>query len=206
MKIHTIPVGDLQANCYIIENLQDKQAILIDPGAEANKIINFIKKNELKVVAILLTHGHADHISALDKVREACLAKVYIHADDAPMLTNAKQNLSSFIGADRIFKEAEENLADGQLLNIAGLEIQVLTIPGHTKGGCSFKIGEHVFVGDSIFLESIGRTDLPGGSYKSLISNLKTKILTLPENTKLYPGHGPSTDVAWEKRMNPFLQ
>lgn len=206
MKIHTLPVGELQANCYIIENSQTKQAIIIDPGAEPNRIINFINKNELTIDAILLTHGHADHISALDKVREACVAKVYIHEDDASMLTNAKQNLSSFIGADRVFKQAEETLEDGQLLNIAGLEVQVLTIPGHTKGGCSFKIAEHVFVGDSIFLESIGRTDLPGGSYKALITNLKNKILSLPENTKLYPGHGPSTDVAWEKRMNPFLQ
>ena len=206
MKIHTLPVGDLQANCYIIENTDNKQAILIDPGAEPNRIINFVNKNELQLKAILLTHGHADHISALDKVREAFAVKVYIHEEDAPMLTNAKHNLSSFIGADKTFKKAEEILEDGQLLNIAGFEIQVLTIPGHTKGGCSFRIEGHVFVGDSIFLESIGRTDLPGGSYKSLISNLKNKILSLPESTKLYPGHGPSTDVAWEKRMNPFLQ
>lgn len=206
MKIYTMALGELQTNCYIIVNEQTKQAVLVDPGAEAKRITDFLNSNELKLEAILLTHGHADHIGALDKVRAQTGAPVYIHEADAPMLSNAAANLSSFIGADRTYKPAEHFVQDGDFLNLAGMQIYVMHTPGHTKGGCCYALDKDVIVGDTIFCESIGRTDLPGGSYKQLLTGIKEKILTLPDDTKLYPGHGPATDVAWERKMNPFLQ
>lgn len=205
MKIYMLPVGELQSNCIVVVNEQTKQAVIVDPGAEAGKIMKFIAQHELKVEAILLTHGHADHIDALDKVREQTQAKVYIHHDDAQMLTDANKNLSVFISGPRVFKPAEEMLDDGQSLSLAGLDFYVLHTPGHTPGGCCFMIGEHVITGDTIFRESIGRTDFPGGSHKQLLNSIREQLLGLPETTKLYPGHGPATDVAYEKKHNPFL-
>ena len=201
-----LPVGELQSNCFVVANEQTKQAVIVDPGAEAGKIMKFIEAHELTVEAILLTHGHADHIDALDKVREQTKAKVYIHPDDAEMLTDANKNLSVFIGGARVFKPADEMLSDGQFLHLAGMEFYVLHTPGHTAGGCCFMLGEHVITGDTIFRESVGRTDFPGGSYKQLLNSIKQQLLGLPDATKLYPGHGPATDVAHEKRKNPFLQ
>lgn len=206
MKIYMFPVGSMQSNCLVVANEQSKQAVIVDPGAEAGKIMNFIAQHELKVVAILLTHGHADHIDALDKVREQTQAKVYIHEDDAEMLTDANKNLSVFITGPRVFKAADELLTDGQSLNLAGIDFYVLHTPGHTPGGCCFMIGEHVIVGDTIFRESIGRTDFPGGSHKQLLSSIKNQLFGLPDSTKLYPGHGPATDVGYEKQKNPFLK
>lgn len=206
MKIQTMPLGDLQTNCYIIINEETNQAVIIDPGAEPGKITDFINKNNLKIEAIFLTHGHADHLGALEKMREYTGAEVYVHEGDVPMLANAAHNLSSFIGKEKVCKPAEHLVQDGDFINIAGLQFYVSHTPGHTKGGCCYQVGEHLFVGDTIFCESIGRTDLPGGSYKQIISSINEKILTLPPETKIYPGHGPSTDVAWERKMNPFLK
>lgn len=205
MKIYMLPVGELQSNCIVVVNEETKQAVIVDPGAEAGKIMKFIEQHELKVEAILLTHGHADHIDALDKVREQTKAKVYIHPEDAIMLTDATKNLSVFIGGPRVFKPAEEMLADGQSLSLAGLDFYVLHTPGHTPGGCCFMLGEHVITGDTIFRESIGRTDFPGGSHKQLLNSIRQQLFGLPETTQLYPGHGPATDVAYEKKYNPFL-
>lgn len=206
MKIYTLPVGDLQSNCYIIANEELKQAIIVDPGAEAGKILRFLQQHELQAVAILLTHGHADHIDALDKVREQIKAPVYIHEADAEMLTDGTKNLSAFISGPRVFKPAEHMLEDGQTLNLAGIEIYVVHTPGHTQGGCCFIIGEDVITGDTIFRDSIGRTDFPGGSYKQLMNSIKQQLFGLPDKTRLYPGHGPATDVGYEKRHNPFIQ
>lgn len=206
MKIYTLPVGDLQSNCYIIANEENKQAIIVDPGAEAGKILKFLQQHELQTVAILLTHGHADHIDALDKVREQLKVPVYIHEADVEMLTDGNKNLSTFITGPRVFKPAEHMLTDGQRLNLAGIEIYVVHTPGHTLGGCCFIIGDDVITGDTIFRDSIGRTDFPGGSYKQLMNSIKQQLFGLPDHTRLYPGHGPATDVGYEKRHNPFIQ
>lgn len=190
MKIFTMPLGAYEANCYIVVNENTKQAVVIDPGAEPDKLKNFLAKNNLSVAAIFITHGHHDHIGALAALHAATKAPIYVHEADA----------------SRLGMSADVLLKGGEIIEVAGMKFKTISTPGHTQGGCCFMIQDHVFVGDSIFCETIGRTDLPGGSYKQLISALKTKILTLPETTKLYPGHGPATDVAWERRMNPFLQ
>lgn len=190
MKIFTITVGAYEENCYIVVNESNKQAVVVDPGAEPEKIQAFIKDNALTVAAIFITHGHHDHIGALASIHAASKAPIYVHEADA----------------NRLSVPADVLLQGGEIIEAAGLKFKTISVPGHTQGGCCFVIQDHAFVGDSIFCETIGRTDLPGGSYKQLIQALKTKILTLPETTQLYPGHGPATDVAWERRMNPFLQ
>ena len=206
MKVLALEVGMLGTNCYIAVNEADNHGVVIDPGADGKYILEAIKKQGLTIDGILLTHGHSDHIGALSEVAEALKVPVMIGAGDEDKLTSANSNLSSFMGAGITCKAADRLLSDGDVVELAGLKFEVLATPGHTPGGVCFKCGNVVFVGDTIFAESIGRTDFPGGSYKQLLDSIKTKILTLPDDTKLLPGHGPATDVAWERRMNPFLQ
>ena len=206
MKILVLEVGMLGTNCYIVFNENDKRGVVIDPGADASAILDTIKKENLKIEAILITHGHSDHIGALAQVAEALKVPVMTGEKDADMLVNARKNLSSFMGSDLTANKADRLLKDGEKLEIADLDFTVLETPGHTQGGCCFKCNDVIFCGDTIFAESIGRTDFPGGSYKQLLESIKTKILTFPDETKLLPGHGPATDVGWERRMNPFLQ
>ena len=206
MKIITLEVGAIGTNCYIAVNEELKKAVVIDPGGDAEVILQTIAQNELTIEAIFLTHGHSDHIMALDEVREATGAKVYISEADADMLTKANKNLSIYMGKGYEGKAADYFFQDGELINVAGFEFKVVTTPGHTKGGVCLIAGDIAFCGDTIFAESIGRTDLPGGSYPQILESIHKKILVLPDDTKLFPGHGPSTTVGWERRRNPFLQ
>lgn len=206
MEVIVLELGQLGTNCYMLVNEVEKRAVIFDPGAEVQVILAEIQKRELKVEAILLTHGHSDHIGALHALQEATKASVMIGEKDANMLTDAKRNLSVFMGDNISLKEADRLLKDNDIIKAAGYEIKVLSTPGHTPGGVCYKVSDMVFCGDTIFCESIGRTDFPGGSYPEILNSIKTKILTLPDDTKLFPGHGPSTTVGWERRKNPFLQ
>ena len=206
MKIIAMEVGVIGTNCYLVINEEQKTGVVIDPGGDADQILEKIKQKGITIEAIFLTHGHSDHIMAVDEVREVTGAKVYISEADADMLTKASSNLSVYMGAGREFKAADEFLIDGETITAAGLKFQVVATPGHTKGGICLLCGDTVFCGDTIFSESIGRTDLPGGSYSQILHSIKTKIMVLPDEMKLLPGHGPATTIGWERRRNPFLQ
>ena len=206
MKIIAMEVGLIGTNCYLVINEEQKTGVVIDPGGDADQILEKIKQKGITIEAIFLTHGHSDHIMAVDEVREVTGAKVYISEADADMLTKASSNLSVYMGAGREFKAADEFLVDGETITAAGLKFQVVATPGHTKGGICLLCGDTVFCGDTIFSESIGRTDLPGGSYSQILHSIKTKIMVLPDEMKLLPGHGPATTIGWERRRNPFLQ
>ena len=206
MKIIAMEVGLIGTNCYLVINEEQKTGVVIDPGGDAEQILEKIRQKGIAIEAIFLTHGHSDHIMAVDEVREATGAKVYISEADAGMLTKASSNLSIYMGAGREFKATDEFLVDGETVTAAGLKFQVVATPGHTKGGVCLVCGDTVFCGDTIFSESIGRTDLPGGSYSQILHSIKTKIMVLPDEMKLLPGHGPATTIGWERRRNPFLQ
>ncbi len=208
MKIYKAEVGMLATNCYLAVNEENGQAVVFDPGADVETILEMAGEAQAEIVAILLTHGHNDHIGAVAELKRVTGAKVYISEVDADCLTRADKNLSLFMGDSVQSATADYILHDGELLSLAGMEFKVLATPGHTGGGVCFynESAEVVFVGDTIFCESIGRTDLPGGSYRELLTSIKNKILTLPDATGLLPGHGPATTVDWEKRRNPFLQ
>lgn len=206
MKVLVMEVGSIGTNCYLVINEENKSGVVIDPGGDGDMILDKIRQKGLNIEAIFLTHGHSDHIMAVDEIRTATGAKVYISQEDAGMLIKASSNLSLYMGASREFKAADEFFEDGETLTVAGLNFKVIATPGHTKGGVCLICEDIVFCGDTVFSESIGRTDLPGGSYSQILQSIKNKILVLPDEMKLLPGHGPATTIGWERRRNPFLQ
>ncbi|MHC5074152.1 MAG: MBL fold metallo-hydrolase, partial [Planctomycetota bacterium] len=203
-------ISDYETNCYVVQ--QDEQAedcLLIDTGLEAGPILDHLEQNSLNPVAIALTHGHADHIVGLGELRVKYQdIKVYIHKEDADMLTDKQENLCALVGLEFETEAADVLLEDGDMVEEAGIRLQVLYSPGHTKGGiCLYCENEDlVFTGDTLFADSIGRVDFPGGSYEQLIQSIKDKLLPLPEETVCLPGHGMRTTIGREKRSNPFLQ
>lgn len=209
MKLYTIQVGPIGTNCYIMKNEENNEGLIVDPGADASRILHAVAELKLtKVDGILVTHGHSDHIGALHEVRMAVKAPVYMSTIDAPTLADPEANLSRYMGEDVVTFAPEKLLNDGDVINVAGFEFKILHTPGHTPGGICFynEANTLCFVGDTIFCESIGRTDFPGGSYKQILNSIKTKILTLDSQIRLLPGHMTATSVGWEKKRNPFLQ
>ncbi|MHB8171557.1 MAG: MBL fold metallo-hydrolase [Thermincolia bacterium] len=200
-----LPVGPMAANCFIIGCEQTKEAAVIDPGGDAKVILSLLDKEGLELKYIINTHGHIDHIGANDEVKAASGAKIIIHELDAEMLTNPRKNLSAFMGAMNSFKAADKTVKDGDMIQVGNLELKVIHTPGHTPGGICLKQGALLWTGDTLFQGSIGRSDFPGGNHDTLISSIKTKLTVLPDDTQVFPGHGPSSNIGEEKRSNPFL-
>lgn len=200
------PMGSMGANCYLYTCSATKKAVIIDPGAEGKKIHRWILEKGVKVDYILLTHGHVDHIGAVDELK-GLLGDVLvgIHAGDAEMLTDGKKNLSGYMGQSLVQKEADILLQDGQEIMVGNERLKIISTPGHSPGCVCFLSSEGLFSGDTLFAGSIGRTDFPGGSLDQLLNGVKKKLLILPDQTRVFPGHGEETSIGEEKRDNPFL-
>jgi hydroxyacylglutathione hydrolase len=203
--VYKFTIGTFAVNNYLVHAQNSNQAILIDAGDDPDTILNKINQLGLKLVYLVNTHGHGDHISGNEKIINTTGAKLLIHELDAPYLTDPELNLSVFFGPELHSPPAERLLKEGDKISVENLEFLVLSTPGHTPGHISLVYQNHAFVGDVIFQGSIGRTDLPLASAQQLIQSIRTKIYTLPDDTILYPGHGPNTSVGEEKQNNPFV-
>lgn len=206
MIVKCIPVGALGANCYLIGCEETKEAAVIDPGGDVQVIVAELKKMGLKAKYIINTHGHIDHIAGDDELREATGAKLMIHELDAPMLVESKGNLSGMVGRSVEFKPADTLLTEGDVIEVGKVKLEVFHTPGHTRGGICLLTQGTVFTGDTLFNESIGRTDFPGGSYDAIINSIKTKLMPLPDETAVYPGHMGASTIGYERKHNPFLR
>lgn len=204
MQVKRLVVGALGVNCYIVYD-EAKEAAVIDPGDDGERILEFIQENELKIKYIINTHAHADHIGANNTVKEQTGAQLLISAADAPWLENPNYNLSAFMGQSIISCGADVILKEGDTIRFGNIELRVLETPGHTPGGICLWGDGVLFSGDTLFSGSIGRCDFPFGSMEQLITSLKAKISDLPPATKVYPGHGPATTIGDELAMNPYL-
>lgn len=206
MFLTKLEVGGFMSNCYILGCQDTKEAVVIDPGDEAERILAALDKNNLKLKYIINTHGHIDHIGANQAVKDATGVPVIIHKEDAALFENPQENLSMFVGRKFIFPPPDRKVEEGDKISFGNHTLGVIHTPGHTRGGMSLKIDNAIFTGDTLFAGSIGRTDLPGGSYRQIIQSIKEKILPLGDEIIVYPGHGPESTIGREKRGNPFLQ
>ena len=205
MIIEKLEVGPFASNCYIVGSESNREGIIIDPGAEAEEILKKVKDLGLSIKLIVLTHGHIDHITALDAVKEATGAEVALHAGDAGALQGG--SVSTIFGFSYPpLPPPDRLLEDGDSIAIGDLHFSVLHTPGHSPGSLCFLGQGVVFTGDTLFNLGIGRFDLPGGNGGQLMDSIHTKLMVLPDNTVVYPGHGPETTISVERRANPFLQ
>jgi len=210
MIIKMFTFGMYLTNCYVVGCEETKEAIVIDPGfdreKEAEEVLTFIEQNGLNVKYIINTHGHADHTAGNGIIKKATGAPILIHEGDAIMLTPIAKTFSRVFGLRVTSPQADGTLHDGDVIQVGCIKLVVLHTPGHSKGGISLLGENFVFVGDTLFAGSIGRTDFPGASFEEIMQSIKTKLMPLPDRFTVYPGHGPPTTIGEEKKHNPFLQ
>lgn len=202
-KIYALPLGPIQTNCYIV--VQNKKALIIDPGNEAHKVIQALQQLEAEPVALLLTHAHHDHIGALDEIRDFYEIEAYSHINEAHYFEDPSWNLSAS-GRPFTRRKSEHFIEKADTLNLDGFTIDVLETPGHSPGSISFVFPDNNFVvsGDALFRNSIGRTDLPGSKLSDLEHSIREVLYKLPDHFTVFPGHGPATQIGYEKETNPF--
>ena len=206
IKIESYLVSEIGTNCYIVINNETKEMLVVDPGDNASMLIDAIEREQIKPVAILLTHGHLDHASAAEALAKNFQVKIYAHEAEKETLEDSRMNLTAAFGAAKKFR-ADVFVKDNEVLELIGCKIKVLFTPGHTPGGCCYYFNEQriLFSGDTLFCESVGRTDFPGGSSAALIRSIREKLLDLPDDVKVYPGHMSQTSIGTEKMYNPFI-
>ncbi|NLJ33183.1 MAG: MBL fold metallo-hydrolase [Firmicutes bacterium] len=206
MEIKRYVLGNLGANCYLLVSRKGDEALVIDPGGDPAPVLQDIKEQGLNLLYIINTHGHGDHIGGNGALQKATGAEILIHRGDAHMLASAIKNLSIFTGDRCTSPAADRLLEDGDIISWGQESHRVLHTPGHTPGSICLLGEGHVFSGDTLFAGSVGRTDFPGSSPEDILTSIKGKLLTLPPETRVLPGHGPETDIGTEKRSNPFLR
>lgn len=208
MNIKTMVLGMVQTNCYIISNIETREAIVIDPADDPLRLDNYLETNDLVCKAILLTHGHFDHILAANELSASSQAKIYAHEDEAVLLSDFEMNASTLFTGSGCNLTPDVLLKDGEELYLAGQNIKVIHTPGHTAGGVCyyFEQEEIVFTGDTLFWGDIGRTDLPTGNGRKLIDSINTKLMPLKDNIKVYPGHGRTTTIGYERANSTYLK
>ena len=212
MKINHYVVGMVQTNCYIVSNDETKECFIIDPGASGKQLAEKIRQDGLTPVAVLLTHGHFDHVGAAKTLAKEFDIKIYAHEKEESTLKYPDKNVSWMVGVEESYT-ADVYLKDEENISFAGFDIKVLHTPGHTEGGCCYYIAEEdvVFTGDALFAGSVGRTDFPGGSMSQIVRSVREKLLSLNEAGNLesdimvYPGHNDPTTIETERMENPYL-
>jgi len=207
MIFETLAVGPLSVNCYIIGCEKSREGIVVDPGGDVDLITGLVQRHGLKIHSIINTHGHFDHIGGNRQAMATFGARLLIHQADAPMLSRSAEVAGKYGIQGENSPEADAWLIDGMEIFFGTCRLKVLHTPGHTQGGCCLYFEEElkVVTGDTLFADSIGRTDLPGGSHEQLLESIRTKLFTLPDEVIAYPGHGPQTTIGHEKSFNPYF-
>lgn len=201
--LRVLTTGMFGSNSYIIGDRGE--GVIIDAGVDVDEIMEAVKETGLSIKFIILTHGHIDHICSVDKYRARLGAPIYIHEADSEYLQNPNLNVSGMLGKNLNFDRADKCLTDGDLLQAGGLKYTILHTPGHTPGCICIKVDEVLFTGDTLFRASVGRTDLSGGDHEALIHSIHDKLMVLGEDVIVYPGHGPTTTIGFEKINNPYI-
>ncbi|HEY50213.1 MAG TPA: MBL fold metallo-hydrolase [Dehalococcoidia bacterium] len=208
MIVKMLAVGAFAANCYIVGSSATNEGMIIDPGAEADAILGTVQQTGLSVSMIVITHAHIDHVGALREVQEKTHAQFAIHESEKGLLLSAPMRMLTSLGISPVKSPPRPDrlLKDGECIEVGDLQFEVLHTPGHSSGGICLSGHGVVFSGDTLFNLGIGRTDFPGCSHERLIKSIREKLMVLPDETIVYPGHGPTTTIGDERRANPFLQ
>lgn len=206
MVIKSFYTGPLSVNCYVATDEGSKKTFMVDPGGHNVDMVNYIKNNNLELDYIILTHGHGDHIGGVpDMKKEFPGAEVVACIHDKELLEDANRNMSPMVYGYPVSFAADRYVADGETLKVGSMELLFLHTPGHTPGGMCIVTGNVVFSGDTLFEQSIGRTDFPGSSYPAIVKSIREKLFVLPDDTTVLPGHMGSTTIGFEKENNPFV-
>lgn len=205
MIFDILPAGMLQANCYILGDEKTRDGIVVDPGGDAEKILEICGNYGINVKYILLTHAHGDHIGGVKDIKERTGAEIIMNEKDSSLLEKSALDIIPYFRNIQLFK-ADRYVKEGDCLDVGDIHLSIIETPGHTPGSISILADSFVITGDTLFKGSIGRTDFPGGSFEQIMTSIRDKLSKLPVELTVYPGHGPESTIGWEVKYNPYLK